>query len=155
MEKYVHRQNGWGLRVLLGMTFLFILYSGWSSAPEGVTPYGLIGVAGSLVGIIMVLFTSMTVRVTDEALEVAMGPGLIRKRIPLDQIESLSVKPIPWYSMGLKKIDDGWLYCVGPSRGLELLLTTGRRYIIATNDLEGLKSALPFAPERYRERETG
>ncbi|MFP4481514.1 MAG: hypothetical protein ACLFN0_01810 [Thermovirgaceae bacterium] len=155
MEKYVHTQNGWGLRILLGVTFLFIVYNGWRSAPEGMTPYGLIGVAGTLVGIIMVLFTSMTVRVTEETLDVSMGPGFIRKRIPLDQIESLSVKPIPWYSMGLKKIEGGWLYCVGPSKGLELLLTTGQRYIVATNDLEGLKSALPFDSERYRERETG
>jgi hypothetical protein len=57
--------------------------------------------------------------------------------------------------MGLKKIEGGWLYCVGPSKGLELLLTTGRRYIVATNDLEGLKAVLPFEQERYRERETG
>jgi hypothetical protein len=155
MEKYVHRQNGWGLRILLGMTFLFIVYSGWSSAPKGMVPYGLIGVAGALLGIIVVIFTSMTVRVTDEVLEISMGPGIIRKRIPFDQIESLSVKPIPWYSMGLKKIEGGWLYCVGPSKGLELLLTTGRRYIVATNDLEGLKAVLPFERERYRGRETG
>jgi len=155
MEKYVHKQTGWSLRVLLGATFLFIVYSGWISAPEGMTPYGLIGVAGTLVGIIMVIFTYMSIRVTDEALEVSMGPGIIRKRIPFDQIESLSVKPVPWYSMGLKKIEGGWLYCVGPSKGLELLLTTGQRYIVATNDLEGLKSALPFEQERYRERETG
>ncbi|MGC9490459.1 MAG: hypothetical protein ACP5CD_04450 [Thermovirgaceae bacterium] len=154
MEKYVHKQTGWSLRGLLGSTFLFIVYSGWSSAPKGMVPYGLIGVAGSLLGIIVVIFTSMTVRVTDEVLEISMGPGIIRKRIPFDQVESLSVKSIPWYSMGLKKIEGGWLYSVGPSKGLEVFLENGGHYIVATDDLEGLREALPFGPERYRNSET-
>jgi len=154
MGKYEHRQIGWSLRLLLGVTFLFILYSGWNSATKGAAPYGILGTAGTLFGVIMLLFTSMTIRVTEDVLEVVMGPGLVRKRIPFDQIEGLSVKPIPWYSMGLKKIAGGWLYCVGPSKGLEIFLENGGHYIVATDDLEGLREALPFGPERYRNRET-
>ena len=154
MEKYEHRQTGWSLRILLGVTFLFIVYSGWSSAPKGTAPYSILGAAGALFGVIMLLFTSMTVRVTEDALEVVMGPGLIRKRIRFDQIEGLSVKPIPWYSTGLKKIAGGWLYCVGPSKGLEIFLEDGGHYIVATDDLEGLQEALSFSPDAYRNRET-
>lgn len=155
MARYVHRQTGWGLRALLAATFIFIAYNAWRTAPEGASPYALLSIAGVLVGTIMFVFTSMTVRVTEEALEVSMGSGIIRKRIPLAQVESLSIKHVPWYSMGLKRIEGGWLYCVGPSKGLELFLATGQHYIIATNDLEGLRAALPFGSERYREKETG
>src|SRR4051794_8025867 len=82
MTRYRHTQFGWAIVVssLLPITLL----GGIALASRSAAP--LLGLIPLLV--IVPAFASLTVAVTDAAILLRFGVGLIRKRFPLDDIES-------------------------------------------------------------------
>lgn len=82
---YRHTQIGRTIVLTLGGGIVFL---GWaasrSSGPGSVVVIAVLGV----LTICLLLFISQTVVVDDARIELRVGPGLIRRRIPLGEIEA-------------------------------------------------------------------
>jgi hypothetical protein len=89
------------------------------------------------------LFGSLTVEIDQEYLTARLGPGLIRKTIPLRQIVGYQMVRNHWYhGWGIRKIPGGWMYNVSGLDAVELQLQDGSKFRIGTNDPQGLTAAI-------------
>ena len=92
---------------------------------------------------ILLLFATMTVIVDDTAVQARFGIGLVRKRVPLDQIQSWSVVRNPWYyGWGIHFIPGGMMYNASGLSAVELRLTNGRVVRIGSGEPEALAAAV-------------
>ena len=93
-----------------------------------------------ILGVCLVLFATLTVVIDEDVLEIRFGPGVIRKKFPLKDIESCRVVKNPWYyGWGIRLTPHGWLYNVSGFHAVEIKMKTGKKYRIGTdvpNDLE-------------------
>ena len=103
-------------------------------------------VAAVIVGIhalVLLLFGSLTVEVSGGHLRIRFGIGLIRKRWPLDGIESCRPVRNTWlYGWGIRKIPGAWLYNVSGLDAVELKLKSGKRVRIGTAEPQALLAAV-------------
>ena len=103
-------------------------------------------VAAAIVGflvLVLLLFGSLTVEISGGHVRIRFGIGLIRKRWPLDGIESCrSVRNIWLYGWGIRKIPGAWLYNVSGLDAVELKLKSGKRVRIGTDEPQALSAAL-------------
>lgn len=147
MEIYRRGQFG---RILAGLFLLgmiltmaiFFLQKGKATAP--LTARNLLVAEGFLAAALLCL-THMTVRVTEGFIEARFSPGLLKKRVPLDEISGIETASIPWYSLGIKRIRRGWAWSVAPGPAVDLLLKNGRIVRIGTDDQKGLFEAVEKA----------
>lgn len=115
------------------------------------------GSAVSLLVAIVLLFCSalltstIEVVLTDETLSVRLGIGAFKRRIPLETIESVKVATVPWYGLGIRRIRRGWSFGVATGNAAELVLSGGRRFMIALSAAPELvrlvEDALPAEAE--------
>jgi len=103
----------------------------------------------AILGIIIV-FSSLTVQLQADCLKFYFGPGLFGKTITLTDIVSCTpVKNRWWYGWGIRKIPNGRLYNIAGLDAVELILKTGKRIRIGTDQpaelAEAVNSALPSA----------
>ena len=132
---YQHTQTGYLIIIALAIGLLFIVYL--------MTVYGFNWIAFTvliILGVCLVLFATLTVVIEEDVLEIRFGPGIIRKKFPLKDIESCQVVKNPWYyGWGIRLTPHGWLYNVSGSYAVEIKMKTGKEYQIGTdipNDLE-------------------
>jgi hypothetical protein len=112
-----------------------------ASLPSAVRPVTL-GVAVLLV-VIAVLFSSLTVVVTDGELCFHFGPGFWRKRVALSEVKAATPTQSSWWEgWGIRFTPRGMLYNVSGTNAVEIELRSGRRFRIGTDDPEGLVQAL-------------
>jgi hypothetical protein len=132
---YRHTQAGW---VILGVAAAVVAL-GWTTVPEG-APLSPMLVIAALVAI---LFGALTVEVDHEAVRLRFGVGLIRKRIPLRDVQAWREVRNPWYA--------GWGIRVGPGvvlwnvsglDAVELVLGDGKRFRIGTDEPAALAAAI-------------
>jgi membrane protein YdbS with pleckstrin-like domain len=143
MGKRTYVQQGWGLRAVLVLVFVAIVIQAWAlKTSDNSFPYVVLVVSAALLGFTLVFFTSIKVTLAEDALEVRMGPGLVKRCIPLSEIQSVSLTKIPWHSVGLKRIYKGWLYSVGVTEALDIRMTDGRRYIVGIKEARSLWEAI-------------
>jgi len=135
---YRHTQAGW---VILGVAAAVVAL-GWTTVPEG-APLSPMLVIAALVAI---LFGALTVEVDHEAVRLRFGVGLIRKRIPLRDVQASREVRNPWYA--------GWGIRVGPGvvlwnvsglDAVELALADGKRFRIGTDEPAELAAAIARA----------
>ncbi len=141
MERYRHTQIGYLLLVALGGGLALILYLMLITGFNWATAIALIILAGCLW-----VFSSLTVTLDGDKLEVRFGPGFIRLSFLLSDIAAQRVVTNPWYyGWGIKLIPGGWLYNVSGLQAVELQMVDGRRYRIGTDDPDGLALAIEEA----------
>lgn len=149
---YRHAQSG---RVLLlvmgGAAFLLLALAALDGLPA---PMVLIGVA--TVGLVMWLFHALAVEVDADAVRLAFGPGLFRKRIPLDSIRAVRVVRNPWWSgWGIRWLPGhGMLWNVSGFDAVELELAQRRRFRIGTDEPHALLRALERALGAHTHRQS-
>jgi len=74
---------------------------------------------------------------------VRFGPGPIRKRVKLNEIESCKVVKNHWYyGWGIRLTPHGILYNVSGFYAVEIKLRTGRLYRIGTDTPQELEVAI-------------
>ena len=96
-----------------------------------------------LVGCLLVLFSTLTVVVRDQAIDVFFGPGLIRRRIPLRRIREVRAVRTPWYyGWGIRLTPSGWLWNVSGLGGVEIQFDDGHRFRIGSDEPERLAEVL-------------
>jgi hypothetical protein len=104
-------------------------------------PALLIGAA--LIGCVLLLFSTLTVVVRDQTIHVCVGPGLIRRRIPLRRIRAVRVVRTPWYyGWGIRLTPSGWLWNVSGQGGVEIQSDDGRCFRIGSDEPERLAEIL-------------
>jgi hypothetical protein len=109
---------------------------------------GLTAVRPVLLGVLMVtiagwLFHSLTIELADGELRWRFGPGLIRKRVQLNEIAS--VKPVRTNFIegwGIHFSRFGWLYNVSGFGAVAITLRNGKRLALGTDEPETLAKQL-------------
>jgi hypothetical protein len=96
---------------------------------------------------VLAIMSTLTVSLTASHLRIRFGPvGLIRKSWPLTEIVSVAAVTNPWYyGWGIRWTPHGALYNVSGYGAVEILLYSGRKFRIGTNEPEALKTAIERA----------
>ena len=154
MNTYRHTQFGKVIVVAIGTGIVILIAS--TTIPLAVLPasawvleIATIALLGSIVvvlAIALALFFSLTVEIDAEDLRIRFGIGLIRKRFPLDQIDTCRPVNNPWiYGWGIRLTPHGWLYNVSGQEAVELKMKSGKTCRIGTDESEVLIAALEEA----------
>jgi len=123
MPLYRHTQIGYAVLVLLGTgaaVLLLLMLTGGVTAIEA-------GICAVLL-LALLLFGTLTVEISDEEFSFRFDVGLIRKMIPLSQIEGCVRTSYPWYyGWGIRYTPQGWLFNVSGGTAVSLTLKNGKR----------------------------
>ena len=137
-KQYEHTQIGYLIiiPVIVAMILIGIILAN--------TEFNWIAVGVLVVlAVALVLFSSLTVVIKKEELEVRFGPGTVRKRFRLDEIESVQTVKNPWhYGWGIRTTPDGLLYRVSGLYAVRLKLRNGKQYQIGTDVPRELEQAI-------------
>ena len=115
-KQYEHTQVGYLIIVAMVATMVLI---GIILANSGIN-WIAIGVM-VIIAAALVLFGSLTVVIWEEELEIRFGPGLIRRRFRLNEIESCNVVKNHWYyGWGIRLTPHGVLYNVSGFYAVEI-----------------------------------
>lgn len=98
--------------------------------------------AGVLV-LVGFLFHGLTVKVDEQTISWAFGPGVAGQRLTLSEIvEAKAVQNSYRHGIGIRITHDGWVYSVSGFSAVQLTLKDGTQYRVGTNDQQGLLHAL-------------
>lgn len=140
--RYEHTQPGYLMMAAIGGTSIILLLALILLGPSLVTAGVLI-----LMLFILAIMSRLTVSVTADTLRLRFGPvGLIRKEWRLSEV--ISVVPVtnPWYyGFGLRWTPHGPLFNVSGRHAVEILLVSGDRVRIGTDEPEALAGAIGSA----------
>ncbi|MBI4572940.1 MAG: hypothetical protein HY713_06600 [candidate division NC10 bacterium] len=105
----------------------------------------LLMAAGALV-VCALLFSSLTIQITDRALRWHFGPGLIRKQVSLSEVQEAEPSRIKFiYGWGIHLTPGGWLYNVSGFQAVAVRLKSGKRFLLGTDEPERLCQAISRA----------
>ena len=149
---YRHTQIGWAMILILGL--IIAILAGAAAAQSGGVASVVVLSVIVLLAICLVLFISQTVIVDDEHIELRMGPGLIRRRVPIADVESVDRERLPWWAVvyGIRMSVDGkrQLWRVSGSDAVDLRLSGERRLLITTDEPDALATVIRSAVEASR-----
>jgi len=140
MSAYRHTQVGWAvilpILVVLGVTLGNLVLTPNSAE--------IILWVTILLAVVLSLFATLTVTVTDDEVECRFGVGLIRRRIHLSQVQNAAVVRNKWYyGWGIRLTPGGWLWNVSGLDAVELTFKNGKKFRIGTDEPDRLLQALP------------
>ena len=137
-EDYKHTQVGY--LVITVMAALMVLI-GVVLVNAGIN-WIAIGVL-IVIAVALVFFSSLTVVIGEDEVEVRFGPGPISKRFKLNEIESCQVVRNHWYyGWGIRLTPHGVLYNVSGFDAVEIKLRTGKKVRIGTDVPQQLEEAI-------------
>jgi len=138
IERYKHTQVGY--LIIAAMATVMVLI-GVILANAGINWIAIAVLV--IIAVTLVLFSSLTVVIGEEELEMRFGPGPIRKRFKLNEIESCHVVKNPWYyGWGIRLTPHGMLFRVSGFDAVEIKLTTGKKFRIGTDVPQELEEAI-------------
>jgi hypothetical protein len=146
-QEYEHTQPGTLVRVSMVITLLVLAGVGTLTLLEGAALAAIyFGVLAAVFVFILMLFQSLTVRVSRDEVALWFGIGLIRKRFETKDIQTAAAVQNRWFNgWGVRKIMGGWLYNVSGWDAVEIELADGRRYRIGTDEPQALLAAIQAA----------
>lgn len=99
-------------------------------------------------GILTVLFSTLTVEVTDRTFRFYFGPGFWTRSFAIRDIQSVkAVRNPAYYGWGIRYTFHGWLYNVSGLRAVELDIKGEGTIRVGTSEPERLKQALEKATQ--------
>ena len=129
------------LMALLAFGWLPIIF--WFGLREAEGSLRFLALPAALAAVFFFGFRSLMVTVTATAVELAYTSGWPRKTIERATIVSAEPLRIPWwYGAGIRRTPKGWMWSVWGSDTVLLHLSDGKRFLIGTDDPEGLAAAL-------------
>ena len=137
-KQYQHTQVGYLVivPVLVAMVLIVIIMANVEFSWIAIGVLVLLAVA-------LVLFASLTVVIREEELEVRFGPGTVRRRFRLDEIESVQTVKNPWYyGWGIRATPNGLLFRVSGLYAVQIKLLNGKQYQIGTDVPQELEQAI-------------
>ena len=148
MVRYSHRQIGWVTLTAMAAG-LVIVGTALVSADETWVALAVL----VLLVVAMVTYSSLTVTIADNTLEVRFGPGLIRRAYRVADIESSGAVRNPfYYGFGTRMTPHGWLYNVSGLDAVEVEFNTGKKIRIGTDEPQTLDAAIQEAARLTRRR---
>ena len=129
IQHYKHTQIGYLTIIVLGIALLC------TALLMAIVGFNWIGFAVLVItAICLVLFATLKVVISDEVFEICFGPGVVRKKFSLKEIESCQVVKNPWYyGWGIRLTPHGWLYNVSGFYAVEIKMKDGKKYRIGTD----------------------
>ncbi|MDD5095575.1 MAG: hypothetical protein PHV74_14545 [Dehalococcoidia bacterium] len=141
MERYKHTQVAYLIIIVMAATMVLIGIVLANAGMNWIAIGVLVVIAAALV-----LFSSLTVIINEDDLELRFGPGLIHERFKLHDIESSQIVRNRWYyGWGIRIAPNGWLYNVSGFQAVEIKFRTGKKSRIGTDDPQRLKEAIDLA----------
>ena len=138
IERYRHTQVGYLIIAAMAAVMVWI---GVVLANSGINWTAIGGLA--VIAVALVLFSSLTVVIGEDEVEARFGPGPIRKRFKLNEIESCQVVRNHWYyGWGIRLTPHGVLYTVSGLDAVEIKLRTGKKFRIGTDVPQELEAAI-------------
>ncbi|MCZ7643979.1 MAG: hypothetical protein M5U26_01635 [Planctomycetota bacterium] len=140
---YRHTQAGTVIRCTVFAPAIAML----AAAPFVAQPAATILTAtGLLLGAVGLLFHQLRVEVQPDAVELALGPGLLRKRIEFREVRAARAVRNHWLmGWGIRWIGKGWMWNVSGLDAVELEYANGRVFRIGTDDAANLLAAIQAA----------
>ena len=90
-----------------------------------------------------ILLDSLTVRISNNFIEIRFGIGIIRKQFAIAKIQSATIVRNKWYyGWGIRLTPHGWLYNVAGLDAVEIRLNNGKQYRIGTDEPKELHKAI-------------
>lgn len=138
---YKHTQTGYTVIMLLIAGFIIAII-GTIRYENNIVPIIVL----FMLLICIFLFFSLTIIIDDKHIKFSFGIGLIKKKFPLDDIVDYKIVKNAWYyGWGIRLTPHGWLYNVSGFTALEIILKSGAKYRIGTDNPQGLENALKEA----------
>jgi hypothetical protein len=144
---YRHRQIGWTIILISGLLAITAALAAFATHKQALLlPAGVLAVLG-------LLFSSLTIEVTESGLVWFFGPGVLRQRIARSEItKAAPARNKWWWGWGVHLTPRGWLYNVQGLEAVEIMRKNGRLFRLGTDEPQALASALGF---ESRERLAG
>ncbi|MCO6355830.1 hypothetical protein GBO14_14005 [Pseudoalteromonas shioyasakiensis] len=93
--------------------------------------------------LVTLLFFSLTIVIDEQTLRWYFGFGIISKGVELSQIAETSVYKTKWYQgIGIRMLNDGWLYNASVGQAIKITLTDGKNIYLGCKDVDALQQAL-------------
>ncbi len=106
-------------------------------------PRALLLLVGAVLSACAALFSSLTIQVTDQALRWAFSLGIIRREVPLSEIQTAEVtRTRVIHGWGIRATSRGRLYNVSGFDAVAVRLKNGRGIILGTDQPEQLHVAI-------------
>lgn len=139
MNNYRHTQVGWSILVPV-----FLIIAVAAAVPLIVRSQSTVPLlVTALLIVVVALFSTLTVTVTDHWLTCHFGIGLISRRILLSDVRSVKAVRNKWfYGWGIRLTPHGWLWNVSGLDAVEITLTNDKKFRIGTDEPEQLSSAI-------------
>ncbi|PLK48829.1 hypothetical protein [Uliginosibacterium sp. TH139] len=139
LQTYSNRQPARTLAVMVGIPLLICLLAAISRKEYGFSLW----IISSIFLIAFMLFSSLTIRVSNDELHWHFGPGLIRKAVPIaDVARAEIVRTRLWDGVGIHYTKRGWLYNVSGRDAVAITLKDGKQFMLGSNDPIGLWEAI-------------
>jgi hypothetical protein len=137
---YRHTQVGWVMLVAVAAAIAL----GWGALPPEAAVAARIPLL-LIVALLLLGFGTLTVEVSEDAIRLWFGIGLIRKRIPLREVRSWREFRNPWYTgWGIRMGPGGVVWNVSGFDAVQLELG-GKRFRIGTDEPAELVAAITRA----------
>ena len=106
-----------------------------------------VAVTLALLGLVTLVMSRLTVRLTADELRVSLGAGLFARRLPRAAIAGVRVVPAPSpFGVGVRLLNDGWLYSLrSQAEYVEVRLSDGSRLVIGAREARKLADQLSRA----------
>ncbi|ASJ98002.1 MULTISPECIES: hypothetical protein [Shewanella] len=135
--QYKNTQPGIAMLSIMGIVVLVLVFASVTKPTEP------IGFAYLILGVLSILFSSLTIKVEGGEVKWFFGPKFWNKSIKISEIESIKKTRTKWYyGLGIRLISTGWLYNVSGLTAVELKLKDGTTVSLGTNDPENLIKAI-------------
>jgi hypothetical protein len=140
--RYEHTQQATIIILSVNAVIVIILASIFLFGPV-LVPLLVLG----LMIFLLLIMSRLTVSVSTDTLRIRFGPvGLVRKEWRLSEIVSATAVTNPWYyGYGLRWTPHGPLYNVAGRYAVEILLMSGKKIRIGTDEPETLAGAISRA----------
>lgn len=138
VQPYKRTQIGYAVLAPLLAGLLGLLAGILAAGPHPV----LLAVSAVLLACI-VAFATLTIEVRDGLLSWRFGPGVGRKSIALSRITTATEVRNPWsWGWGIRLTPYGWLYNVSGLGAVEVVLRSGERFRLGSDEPAALARAI-------------
>lgn len=139
MVNYFHSQFGYAFFIMCGAISVVVFTALYQNRT------GLEGVAISflIMGLILLFFYNLTIKVNHEKITWTFGIGLINKQLEISQVKSTRIVENPWYcGWGIRMMSEGTLYNISGFQAVNLELKDGTHIRLGTDEPQQLKAAI-------------
>ena len=139
---YEHRQPGTAIILSIIPAIGVILILGLTQPPPKPINFMLIAVL-CILSVCAILFSSITIRITETDLRWHFGPGLIRKKVALADIQQAEITRTKLiHGWGIHLTPQGWLYNVSGFKAVAIKMKNGKQFVLGTDEPEKLHEAI-------------